>query len=170
MSCMDLYLIEKVYPAKYFSIHCVNTSWLKLNFEREFQSNVFDNVSNKLVSAHDIECFDCDRWKSQMYLCIDVYFQSCQLMFRVLTWAEHNGQPTQSLRDWHFLPLGYDSPLGGPSVASPAVPEFCSGLLWQWLRFPLTRWAYWLILEPWFWMRLVRSFVSPPCLGVQWPG
>ena len=48
MSCIDRYLFEKVYPAKFFSIHCVNTSGLKLNF----QSNVFDNVHNKLVSAH----------------------------------------------------------------------------------------------------------------------
>ena len=48
MSCIDLYLIEKVYPAKFFSIHCVNTSGLKLNF----QSYVFDNVRNKLVSAN----------------------------------------------------------------------------------------------------------------------
>ena len=48
MSCIDLYLIEKVYPAKFFSIHCVNTSRLKLSF----QSNVFDDVRNKLVSAH----------------------------------------------------------------------------------------------------------------------
>ena len=48
MSCIDLYLIEKVYPAKFFSIHCVNTSGLKL----KFQSNVFDDVRNKLISAH----------------------------------------------------------------------------------------------------------------------
>ena len=25
MSCIDLYLIEKVYPAQFFSIHCVET-------------------------------------------------------------------------------------------------------------------------------------------------
>ena len=34
MSCIDLYLIEKICPAKFFSIHCVNTSGLKLNFEK----------------------------------------------------------------------------------------------------------------------------------------
>ena len=34
MSCIDLYLIEKVYPAKFFSIHCVHKSGLKLNYEK----------------------------------------------------------------------------------------------------------------------------------------
>ena len=47
MPCIDLYLIEKVYPAKLFSIHCVNTSGLKLNFEK----GIFDNDRNKLVTG-----------------------------------------------------------------------------------------------------------------------
>ena len=50
MSCIDLYLIEKVYPAKFFSIHCLNTSGSKLNS----QSNVFDDVRNKFVCAYCI--------------------------------------------------------------------------------------------------------------------
>ena len=33
MSCIDLYLIEKVYPVIFFYIHCVNTSGLKLKFQ-----------------------------------------------------------------------------------------------------------------------------------------
>ena len=41
ISCIDLYLIEKVYPAKFFS-----SKWV------EFQSNVFDDVRNKLVYLH----------------------------------------------------------------------------------------------------------------------
>ena len=41
MSCVDLYLIETVYPAKFFSIHCVNTSGLKLNFEKEISIQCF---------------------------------------------------------------------------------------------------------------------------------
>ena len=48
MSWTDLYLIEKIYPAKFFSVLCVNTSRLKLNFEKDD----FDDVRNKLVSAH----------------------------------------------------------------------------------------------------------------------
>ena len=48
MSCINLYLVEKVYTANFFSIHCVNTNGLKLNF----QSSVFDDVRNKLFSAH----------------------------------------------------------------------------------------------------------------------
>ena len=38
----------EVYPAKLFYIHDVNTSRLKLNFEK----GVFDDVHNKLVSTH----------------------------------------------------------------------------------------------------------------------
>ena len=34
----------------FFSMHCVNTS----EFKREFQSNFFDDVRNKFVSAHCI--------------------------------------------------------------------------------------------------------------------
>ena len=41
MSCIDLYLIEIVYPAKFFSIHCVNTSGLKLNFEKGISIQCF---------------------------------------------------------------------------------------------------------------------------------
>ena len=41
MSCIELYLIEKVYPAKFFSIHCVNTSGLKLNFEKGISIQCF---------------------------------------------------------------------------------------------------------------------------------
>ena len=53
MSCIDLNLIEIVYPAKFFSIHCVNTSGLKLNFEKEISIQyVFDNICNKLILAH----------------------------------------------------------------------------------------------------------------------
>ena len=52
ISCIDLYLIEKVYPAKCFFFQCINTSGLKINFEKEFQSNVFEDVRNKLISAH----------------------------------------------------------------------------------------------------------------------
>ena len=55
MSCIDRYLFEKVYPAKFFSIHCVNKSGLKLNF----QSNVFDDIRNTLHC--DVECLDCNR-------------------------------------------------------------------------------------------------------------
>ena len=40
----------EVYPANFFLyLLCTYTSGLKLNFEKEFQSNVFDNVCNKLV-------------------------------------------------------------------------------------------------------------------------
>ena len=46
----SVYLIKKVYSSKCFSIHCVNTRELKLNLK--FQSNVFEDVHNKLVSAH----------------------------------------------------------------------------------------------------------------------
>ena len=45
MSCVDLYLIETVYPAKVFSIHCVNTSELKLNFEKEISMPMFSMTS-----------------------------------------------------------------------------------------------------------------------------
>ena len=66
MSCIDLYLIEKVYPATFFSIHCVNTSGLKLNFEKGISIQCFrrrpQQVSIRPVTLHcDIECFDCDR-------------------------------------------------------------------------------------------------------------
>ena len=44
MSCIDLYLIEKVYPANFFSIYRVNISVLKLND--------FGDDRKKLVSAH----------------------------------------------------------------------------------------------------------------------
>ena len=65
MSCIDLYLIEKVYPVFFFSIHCVNTSGLKLKFQC-FQ--------RRLRPLHcDVECFDC-----QMKITdgVYMYFQS----------------------------------------------------------------------------------------------
>ena len=40
-SCIDLYLIEKVYPVKFFPIHYVNTSGLKLNFEKGISIQCF---------------------------------------------------------------------------------------------------------------------------------
>ena len=52
MSCIDLYFIEKVYSVIFFSFHCVNTSGLKLNFDKGIQSYVFEDVRNKLVTAH----------------------------------------------------------------------------------------------------------------------
>ena len=52
MPCTDPCHIEKVYHAKCFYIHCVNTSGLKLNFEKGISIQCFDNVRNKLVSAH----------------------------------------------------------------------------------------------------------------------
>ena len=53
MSCIDLYIIEKVYPAKFFSIHCVNTGGLKLNFEKGNSHPMFSTTSaTSLVSAH----------------------------------------------------------------------------------------------------------------------
>ena len=63
MSCIDLYLIEKVYPAKFFSIHCVNTSGLKLNFEKGISIQCFrrrpQQVSLRPLHC-DVECFDRD--------------------------------------------------------------------------------------------------------------
>ena len=41
ISCIDLYLIEKVFPAKFFSIHTVHKSGLKLN------SDVVENIGLK---------------------------------------------------------------------------------------------------------------------------
>ena len=49
-----------------------------MSFEIEFQSNVFDNVRHK-VCIHSIHC-DV-KWMKTMS---NVYFQSCQLMFRGL--------------------------------------------------------------------------------------
>ena len=49
------FYIEYVDFKSLSSIHCVNTSGLKVwnsTLKREFQSNVFDDVRNKLVSAH----------------------------------------------------------------------------------------------------------------------
>ena len=51
MSCIDLYLIEKVYPAKYFSIHCVNTSGVKLNFEKGISIPCFRRRPQQIVSV-----------------------------------------------------------------------------------------------------------------------
>ena len=68
MSCIDLYLMEKVYPAKLFSIHYVNTSGLKLNFEKGISIQCFrrrpQQVSLRPLHC-DVEYFDCVRWKSQ---------------------------------------------------------------------------------------------------------
>ena len=47
MSCIDLYIIEKVYSATFFSIHCVNTGGLKLNFEKGKFNPMFS-----MTSAH----------------------------------------------------------------------------------------------------------------------
>ena len=68
MFCIDLYLIKKDYPAKCFSIHCVNTSGLKLNSEKGISIQCFrrrpQQVSLRPLHC-DVECFDCDKWKSQ---------------------------------------------------------------------------------------------------------
>ena len=64
MSCIDLYLIEKVYPAKYFIIHCVYTSGVKLDFEKGISIQCFQRRPQQvsLRQLHrDVECFDCDR-------------------------------------------------------------------------------------------------------------
>ena len=52
LSCIDLYLIEKVYP-DFFSLFVVfkKVDW-NSTMKMEFQSNIFDDVLNKLVSAH----------------------------------------------------------------------------------------------------------------------
>ena len=64
MFCINLYLIEKVYPAKFFSIYCVNTSGLKLNFEKGISFQCFQRLPQQ-VSVRplhcEVECFDCDR-------------------------------------------------------------------------------------------------------------
>ena len=54
MACIDLYLIEKVYPAKFFFLHCVNTSsGLKLNFDKGISIQCFRRRPQQVkVSAH----------------------------------------------------------------------------------------------------------------------
>ena len=65
----DLYLIEKFYPAKFFSIHSVNTSGLNLNFEKGISMKFFRRRLQVSPMHCDVECFDCDRLKSQtMYI------------------------------------------------------------------------------------------------------
>ena len=66
ISCIDLYLIEKVYLAKCFSIYCVNTS----DFEHNFNPMFSTTSAKRLRALHcDIKCLDCDRWNSQtMYI------------------------------------------------------------------------------------------------------
>ena len=62
----NLYLIEKVYPAKSFSIHRVNTSGLKLNFEKEMSIQCFRRRPQqvRVCTLHcDVECFDCNQRK-----------------------------------------------------------------------------------------------------------
>ena len=68
ISCIDLYLLEKIHPAKFFSVLCVNTSRLKLNFwKRSFRRRP-QQVSLRPLQC-DVEWFDCDRWKWQtMYI------------------------------------------------------------------------------------------------------
>ena len=64
MSCIDLYLIEKDCPAKFFSIHCVNTSGLKLNFKKGISIQCFQRHAQQ-VSLRPLHCgvgrFNCDR-------------------------------------------------------------------------------------------------------------
>ena len=68
MSCIDLYLIEKIYPAKLFSIHCVNTSGLKLNISIQCFRRRPQQVSLRPLHR-DVDSFNCDRWTSQtMYI------------------------------------------------------------------------------------------------------
>ena len=55
MYCIDLYIIEKVYPAKFFSIHCVNTSGLKLNFEKGISIQCFRRRPQQ-VSLSPLHC------------------------------------------------------------------------------------------------------------------
>ena len=64
MSCIHLYLMEKVR----FSIYCVNTSGLKLNSDQSAHCTVTSNVLTVTNENHN-----------------DVYFQSCQFMFRGLS-------------------------------------------------------------------------------------
>ena len=63
MSRNDLYLTEKVYPVKFFSFHCVNTSALKLNFEKGISMLCFRRRPQQ-VSLRPLHCkvgrFDCD--------------------------------------------------------------------------------------------------------------
>ena len=81
MFFFDLNRIEKVYPAKLFSIHCLNTSGLKLNSEEGISILCFPRRTQQVIRPlHcDVEGFDCDSWK---WTTNDVYFQSCQLMYR----------------------------------------------------------------------------------------
>ena len=66
MSCIDLYLVKKFYPAKVFSIHwrVINTSGLKLNFEKGISFQCFRRRPQQVGLRPlygDVECFDCDR-------------------------------------------------------------------------------------------------------------
>ena len=52
MFSINLNLIYNVYPAWIFSVHCVKEVDWKSTLKLEFQSYVFDDLRNKLVSAH----------------------------------------------------------------------------------------------------------------------
>ena len=54
----------------------VKVNGLKSTWKLEFQSNVFDDIRNKFVSAYSI--LTSNNWLQQT----KIYFQSCQLMFR----------------------------------------------------------------------------------------
>ena len=65
MSCIDLYLIEEVYSAIFFFIHYVNTSGLKLNFEKVIPIQCIQRRPQQVsLRPHqcEVEFFCCDRW------------------------------------------------------------------------------------------------------------
>ena len=85
MFCIDLYLIEKVYLANFFSIHCEPISGLKLNYEKGISIQCF-GWSPQQVSLRPLRILWCRMfWLWPIKITNNVYFQSCQLMFRCLT-------------------------------------------------------------------------------------
>ena len=82
MSCIDLYIIEKVFLAIVFSIHCVNTSGLKLNFEKGISIQCFRRRPQQVSLRplhYDVECFD-----SVSYTHLRAHETSLHLVCRLL--------------------------------------------------------------------------------------
>ena len=92
---------------------CVNETDWKGTLISEFQSHVFDDFSNMLVSAHCTMTSNVLTATDEIKITKDVYFQSCQLMFRCLndivnfffTWGKDRQNWSMVFDDMKFLIL-----------------------------------------------------------------